>query len=260
MKKENPVCVVCQTHTETLFKLNILEKYSVSYYKCQNCGLIQTEKPFWLKEAYSSAIIDSDTGIISRNTALSKITVIISLFLLDRKSKTLDYGGGYGILVRMLRDIGIDSYWTDKYAENLFARGFEHSGKRKYDMVTAFELMEHLENPVKELKGILKKHHPRVFLFSTMLHNGNPPKDWWYFVPEGGQHITLYTKKSLNILADAIGMKLSTNDRNIHMFSNKRIPTLFMFILSVFWPVISIVFPLFYRSKTFNDRLKTAAS
>lgn len=249
-------CKICLSEVGLLKYDMVLRKYKVYYYQCSKCELIQTEKPYWLKEAYSSAIIDSDTGIISRNIALSKITAIISLFLLDRKSKILDYGGGYGILTRMLRDIGLDCYWTDKYAENLFARGFEDSGKEKYDMVTAFELMEHLENPVKELKSIIKKYHPRVFLFSTMLHNGNPPKDWWYFVPEGGQHITLYTKRSLELLANKFDLKLSTNGRNIHVFSKKRISGLIMKVLSVFWPIIALLFPLFFRSRTFSDRTK----
>ena len=253
-------CKICDSSVKFYIKKKILGKYLASYYQCPNCKLVQTEKPYWLKEAYSSAIIDSDTGIISRNIALSKITAIYCLLFLSKKFKALDYGGGYGILTRMLRDIGVDAYWTDKYADNLFARGFEEDGKTKHSMVTAFELLEHFEDPVDEIEYVIKKYKPRILLFSTMLHNGNPPENWWYFVPEGGQHITLYTKKSLNILADAIGMKLSTNGRNIHMFSNKRIPTLFMFILSVFWPVISIIFPFFFRSKTFSDRIKISAS
>jgi hypothetical protein len=160
----------------------------------------------------------------------------------------------------MLRDIGADCYWTDKYAENIFARGFEDKVKSKYDMVTAFELFEHLENPVDEIKHVIQKIQPKILLFSTMLHDGNPPKDWWYFVPEGGQHITLYTRKSLQLLAEKFRMKLSTNGRNIHMFSKKRIPGLFMKIISVFWPFISIIFPLFFKSKTFSDRVMITTS
>jgi len=260
MKTENRSCVVCQSHTKKLFDSKILEKYIITYYKCANCELIQTEKPYWLKEAYSSAIIDSDTGLISRNVALSKITATISLLFLSRKSKILDYGGGYGILTRMLRDTGVDCYWIDKYANNLFARGFEDKVKSKYDMVTAFELFEHFENPVDEIEYVIQKYNPKILLFSTMLHDGNPPKDWWYFVPEGGQHITLYTRKSLQLLAEKFRMKLSTNGRNIHMFSKKRIPGLFMKIISVFWPFISIIFPLFFKSKTFSDRVMITTS
>ena len=33
----------------------------------QVCDFLQTEEPFWLKEAYESAIGITDTGIIKRN-------------------------------------------------------------------------------------------------------------------------------------------------------------------------------------------------
>lgn len=253
-------CKVCLSKTTKVFQKRILNRYQVTYYKCFGCGLIQTEKPYWLKEAYSSAIIDSDTGIISRNTVLSKITAIVCLLFSGKNSRVLDYGGGYGILTRMLRDIGVDCYWTDKYAQNLFARGFESKSSAEFDVVTAFELFEHLENPIDEVGKILKKYKPKVLLFSTMLHNGNPPKDWWYFVPEGGQHITLYTKKSLDILAKKMKMKLSTNGRNIHIFSKKKISGFVMKLISVLWPLASVPFPLFFKSKTFDDRTKIAAS
>lgn len=167
----------------------------------------------------------------------------------------LDYGGGYGILTRLLRDIGVDCYWTDKYAENIFARGFEDKTKVKYDMVTAFELFEHLENPVEEIRGVIRKFRPKILLFSTMLHNKVFPKDWWYFAPEGGQHISLYTKRSLEILAGKFGMKLSTNGRGIHIFSKKYVPNFLMKIISIFWPIISIFLSIFYKSKTFSDHL-----
>lgn len=251
--KKNNLCKVCSSKTNILFSIKVLNKYSVNYQKCQNCGLIQTEKPYWLKEAYSSAIIDSDTGVLSRNIILSKIASIMILLFSGNKSKVLDYAGGYGIMTRMLRDIGIDCYWKDKFAQNIFAKGFEDKNQSKYDVVTAFELFEHFENPNDEVKNIFNNYEPKMLLFSTTLHNGNPPKKWWYFAPQGGQHITLYTKKSLQILADRFGLKLSTNGRNIHIFSKKIVPEILMKLVSVSWPLLSKFTLLFYKSKIFDD-------
>ncbi len=257
---ENMKCKICNSQAVFYTKKKILNKYVISLYRCQECSLIFSERPYWIKEAYILPIVDSDTGILSRNLALSRITTLVIIFFSKRNSKVLDYAGGYGILTRTLRDIGIDCYWLDKYAENIFAKGFEAKFNKKYDLVTSFELFEHLENPVKEIDKIVKRFKPRLLLFSTLLHNGTPPDDWWYFAPEGGQHITFYTKKSLRILADKIGMKFSTNGRNIHIFSKRYIPGLFLIMISVFWPIISIVFPLFFKSKTFSDHLKITAS
>lgn len=253
-------CKICDSSIELYARKKILRKYLISFYRCQQCHLIFAERPYWIKEAYSLPIIYSDTGILSRNLVFSRIVPLVILSFANKNHKMLDYAGGYGILTRMLRDIGIDCYWMDKYAQNMFAKGFEAKPNEKYDLVTSFELFEHLENPVKEISEIVKKFKPTLLLFSTLLHNGHPPNHWWYFAPEGGQHITFYTQKSLKILADKIGMKFSTNGRNIHIFSKKYIPGLFMIIISVFWPLISIVFPLFFKSKTFSDHLKIAAS
>ncbi len=40
-------------------------------------------------------------------------------------------------------------------------------------------------------------------LFTTYLvPNSNPkPNEWWYYGPDHGQHVSLFTEKSLNLLA-----------------------------------------------------------
>jgi Nif-specific regulatory protein len=37
----------------------------------------------------------------------------------------VDCAGGYGILVRLLRDYGVNALWSDPYCENVLAKGFE---------------------------------------------------------------------------------------------------------------------------------------
>ena len=119
-------CKICNKKSNYIFNAKILNKYNIEYYHCPNCGFLQTEEPFWLEEAYKESINISDTGIMVRNLYLSKITTLIIYFLFDKNKKFLDYAGGYGIFVRLMRDIGFDFYWYDKYSENLLARGFEY--------------------------------------------------------------------------------------------------------------------------------------
>lgn len=246
-------CLICQSNSEYFLTQKVLKKYKVKYYRCSKCGFIQTEKPFWLKEAYSDSIIDSDTGILSRNIVLADITALIVLFFSNKKHKILDYAGGYGLLTRHLRDIGLDCFWSDKYSKNIFAKGFSLQKNKHYPIVTAFEVLEHLPDPIKEIKQIIKRCRPQIFIFSTTLHQGSPDKDWWYFVPQGGQHISLYTKKSLQILAKETGFKFSTNGRNIHAFSRKKIPNIFFRGILLLRPLLKLLLPVFYQSKTFSD-------
>ena len=91
------------------------------------CGYVQTEDPFWLEESYYSSINDSDTGMMMRNLWHMNVTTTLIYFLFNTKGQFLDYGGGYGVFVRLMRDIGFDYYWQDKYTENLFAQGFENT-------------------------------------------------------------------------------------------------------------------------------------
>lgn len=56
-------CSICFKENNILFKRLILNKYQVNYYKCTDCDFIQTEKPFWLKEAYNNAITDLDIEV-----------------------------------------------------------------------------------------------------------------------------------------------------------------------------------------------------
>ena len=70
-------------------------KYDIKYFQCGNCGFIQTEKVFWLKEAYGNAITSLDIGILDRNNFLLKnVTKIIDICF--PKSKIyLDFAGAY---------------------------------------------------------------------------------------------------------------------------------------------------------------------
>ena len=139
------VCRVCKLQAEAFFSTVLLQKYSVKYFKCSKCGYVQTEEPYWLEEAYNTPINDSDTGMIMRNLWLKNITSTLIFFIFDSQGKFLDYGGGYGVFVRLMRDVGFDFYWQDKHTENLFARGFEfsESDNANVELLTCFEAFEH---------------------------------------------------------------------------------------------------------------------
>jgi len=92
-------------------------------------------------------------------------------------------------------------------------------------------------------------------LFSTLLHNGNPTDDWWYFSENGGQHISFYTKKSLEIIASKLNLEYSTNGVDIHIFSKHKIPKIMMKGISICTPLYSVFLSLFYKSKTYSDHL-----
>lgn len=250
-------CKICHSKITPAFKEIILSKYEVTFFQCESCGFLFSEEPYWLDEAYKSAITYSDTGIIVRNSQFSKITSVIIDIFFNRSGKFIDYAGGYGLFTRIMRDIGFDFYWTDKYCENLFARGFEHteSGTNKYELLTAFEVFEHLVNPEDELKQMLS--FSRNIIFSTeILPTPLPnPKEWWYYNFVHGQHISFYTYQSLELLAKKMGLNFYSM-KGIHIFTEKKMNEGFLKLIKKASLVFLFdVMRLRYKSRTFEDHL-----
>ena len=156
-------CRLCNTESTQIFNHQILHKYNIAYYQCPNCGLIFTEKPYWLSEAYSDAIADIDTGIMQRNLHLVNVMSMILQTFFKHDDYYLDYGGGYGIFTRLMRDKGFLYFWTDKYAEPMLAKGFEYTNER-VSALTAFEVFEHLENPLEDIGTMLSYTRNIFFL------------------------------------------------------------------------------------------------
>lgn len=204
MSKDILPCPVCGSSRKLAFRSLVLNKHDVSYWHCARCGLLQTEEPYWLDEAYCDAIAVADTGLVMRNFSLASRLVTLLYFRFERRGAYLDIAGGYGMLVRLMRDYGFDYYWDDKYCQNLLARGFEAGKSSKpFVALTAFEVLEHVHDPLTFIRTQLSQHNCRTLIFSTELYEGDAPPavDWWYYVFNTGQHVTFYKRRTLEILA-----------------------------------------------------------
>ncbi|WP_439883027.1 class I SAM-dependent methyltransferase [Pontibacter sp. MBLB2868] len=224
LSKTEYSCNICGSRTDIIFDAKVLEKYCVSYLQCQGCRFIQTEKPYWLSEAYSAAITAIDVGLIYRNLGLSEtLPNILDILPLTEEEAYLDYGGGYGLFVRIMRDKGYNFFLYDTYADNLFAKYFElkdYNSKHKLTAVTAFEVFEHLAEPVDELQKMLALSDTVIFSTELQIDKSfSKATDWWYFAPETGQHISFYTKQSIEVLADKFNLFYYSNGTNLHVLT-----------------------------------------
>jgi 2-polyprenyl-3-methyl-5-hydroxy-6-metoxy-1,4-benzoquinol methylase len=220
-------CEICSGNLTLKFEAEVLFKHQVKYYQCDNCGLMQTEKPYWLAEAYKKAITATDIGLISRNISTADTVFNLIAGHFDTGKKFLDFGGGYGILVRLLRDRGLDFYRQDIYCENIFALNHDITDlgdkSLKFEMVTCFEVFEHTYEPVKLMEELIG--YADSILLSTLLVPDRPitsPDDWWYISPHTGQHVLFYTEKALKILGDKFNLYLYSNGTNMHLFTRKK--------------------------------------
>jgi hypothetical protein len=215
-------CKICNHENNFTFESQILDEFQVKYFLCDNCAFLQTEEPYWLDKAYKNAINIEDTGILGRNLRLRNISSIIIYLLFNKEGKFLDYGGGHGIFTRLMRDLGYDFYWMDKYAENIFSRGFEYNQGDDIELITCFECFEHLEDPQTTIKDMV--NISKNILFSTeILPVPVPsPSDWWYYGLSHGQHISFYSLKTLQYVADCCGLNLySLGD--VHLLTENKV-------------------------------------
>jgi hypothetical protein len=254
-------CTICGSETRASHRARVLSKYDVDYLYCSECGLLQTEEPHWLDEAYSDAIALSDTGLLTRNIAVAMRLTALLTFAFPRGVRCVDAGGGYGVLTRLMRDIGFDFFWTDPFCANLFARGFEadHAGG-SFPLITAFEVMEHLYDPITFIREALKKYDGAAFAFSTQLFAGSPPPlDWPYYSFETGQHVSFYQRRTLRHIADTLGMKLFSSG-HFHLITAHSVsPALFRVSASRMAFGLFPLLKLLQHSRTWPDRQRAMA-
>lgn len=218
-------CCICGHRRDKVFSNTLLGKYVVDYLYCGSCGLLQTETPYWLDEAYSDAIVDTDTGLVGRNLAIARRVATLLFLAFNKKGRYLDIAGGYGLFTRLMRDVGFDFYWLDPYCKNLLARGFEFQSELlPFNAVTAFEVLEHVTDPIVFIQDSLSKADSDTFIFTTKLFSGEPaaPGTWWYYTPETGQHITFFQRRTLEVLAEKLKLRVYSH-KEFHMLTRRPI-------------------------------------
>lgn len=215
-------CRICGGGTTKAFTATILGHLSTHFHTCAGCGFLQTDPPHWLDEAYTDAVSAIDTGIMQRNLRMANLSSLIIAQFFNPTARFLDCAGGYGILVRLMRDLGFDFVWADRYCQNLIARGFEHHEGSTYELASCFEAFEHFPDPMTEIEAILSLA-PNILFSTLVLPQPVPEPSWWYYSLDHGQHVSFYAVRTLFHIARRFGKHYATNGVDLHLFSDKRI-------------------------------------
>jgi hypothetical protein len=208
-----PICRLCDGATIEKFYLTGIFGVNIRYFECRNCGCLQTQQPTWLSDAYASSNLSvADTGAAQR--VLLNHAFVLAIAKIFRLKTILDFGGGDGLLCRLLRDRGLDAYVFDNYAKPVYASSFRGTLDHRYDLITAFEVLEHLVSPSATLEQLFQSR-PRLIIASTEIYCGQDAS-WWYLCPSHGQHIFFYSRKALQLLASKY--RYAYYDINGHQF------------------------------------------
>ena len=213
-------CRLCGGRTELLFHKKVLHSHDVGYRECASCGSLQTDRPYWLTEAYAkSNLTAADAGAVGRSLCCQAYVYAVARILKLQRASVLDFGGGNGLLCRLLRDVGLDARVFDAFASNDFAQSFADDGSSRYDIVCAFEVAEHFANPAEDLQSLFGRAMQLVIIGTAPYKRQGP--EWWYLNPAGGQHVFFYAPQAMEYIARQFGFHYRFMGDN-HLFFKRR--------------------------------------
>jgi len=213
-------CRLCSAVTEEQFQLNVLGRHSVTYLRCLSCGSLQTEEPYWLHESYTADVPDEDPAYLYRNLEVARNTrVMLHLFGVPRAATVLDFGGGLGIVARLLVESGWRAFVHDTFTDPPFP-GLKWTGDAA-DFILSSEVFEHLSDPATELDRLFQLM-PNFVYVRTSRYRGEG-SDWYYLVPETGQHVFFYTDDAMRMIAARYGYQVWLPTSADAIFSKRRL-------------------------------------
>ena len=222
-------CRLCMAPTNFKFARTAIDGENICCYQCSQCYSLQTQVPHWLEAEYSASASESHLNLdtYAADRSLRCRTTIYFLWKMvgfsSQRNKLLDWGGGVGLMVRLLRDAGIDSYLYDKYAKNHYASGFVRSEGERYAVVTAFEVFEHFANPGLDIEELFSLD-PSMLVVSTSLYKNQGP-EWAYLGPAKSEHVFFYSAKAMDIIGQRFGYRVLKLRHDITIFYKAELST-----------------------------------
>ena len=183
----------------------------VVYHRCVDCGFLFT--PFfdgWTREDCSRYIYNDDYILVDPEYASARaVRLAATMAKLLRGCEALrilDYGSGSGAFASAMREAGfgnVENY--DPFSSPAAPGGV-------FDLVTCFEVLEHVFWPNQALRDILSYLKPDgCLIFSQSIQPPNIVEirgAWWYLAPRNG-HVSMFTPETLQRL-------LPSRDRVLH--------------------------------------------
>ncbi len=180
------------------------------FYHCPHCDLIFLDDDFIISDAdekkrYTLHLNSrANAGYVKMFRQF--IDAGIKPFSVGLK-KGLDFGCGPGpVLSELLAETGIEMDIYDPYFYD--NREIRH---KKYDLITATEVFEHLKNPRREIDFLKELLNPGGLLaVMTLFHDQCDFKNWWY--RRDATHVCFYSTKTCRWIAEHFGLQIKYLD------------------------------------------------
>ena len=214
-------CTICGGKFRDVlkFKLSIGEVAQLT--QCQSCNFLTVKDPAWIDGSFGPELNKFDLGAIDRSLIVADFVEVLSHLVTGMRTSSLDWGGGYGLLTRMCRDRGSNMTNYEPFVRPLFSGPAQVYELHYCDLILASEVFLHLTEPLTHLTRLL------TYADSVLVTAVVPPHristNWWYLMPQTGQHVSFFPIKSLEELASKTNTFLYTDKRFFHLFSRRRL-------------------------------------
>jgi 2-polyprenyl-6-hydroxyphenyl methylase/3-demethylubiquinone-9 3-methyltransferase len=194
----------------------------IYYRRCGHCGFLFTDAfDDWSRDDFKMHMYNDLYFAFDLHHAVSQSSenaaTVAKLWARHKTDmRVLDFGGRNNVLCAALRASGFQEAVT--YDPNVP----EHTGRPdgKFDLVTCFETLEHLPDPLESIERIIEcVAEPGAILYSTLTQPADFHKygvSWWYVGPRNG-HISIFTRESLSVAWGRYGYTSLSFDDNLHI-------------------------------------------
>jgi len=194
----------------------------VHYRRCGACGFLFTDAfDGWSHEDFRTHIYNDGYLAVDPDYAETRprnnAAAVLQLFGAHKEQRrVLDYGGGNDVLCSQLRAAGFPLAVT----YDPFVPEFAKPPAENFDLVTCFETLEHMPDPVAGIGDIVAHlAEPGLVLFSTLLQPADFDQlgmTWWYVGPRNG-HISLFSRSALAKAWGRHGCRTGSFNDNLHV-------------------------------------------
>lgn len=216
-----PVCGGRSDHHVDLPMLKSCEGHDggdpVGYFVCADCGFCHAPEmcnkpPEWFAEhIYNDDYVKFDPEYKGERAARQARNLIYSYSWARKDIRHLDFGSGDGQLTQRMIKAGFTSEAYDPFVHVEAPAGL-------FNLITCFEVFEHVPDPQRLMRHLASYLAPEgLILASTNVSDGEDIATWWYASPRNG-HISLYSKRSLELLAKQHSLEAIVDRNGGHYF------------------------------------------
>jgi SAM-dependent methyltransferase len=194
----------------------------IYYRRCGNCGFLFTDAfDDWTEQEFKAHIYNDGYLAFDPDYLTVRPTgnagLVTNLWAQHKDSiRVLDFGGGNDVFCSALRASG----FREAVTYDPMVPEYASKPDGKFDLVTCFETLEHMPDPVAGIgKMIDCLAEPGAVFYSTLAQPADFDRlgmSWWYVAPRNG-HVSIFTRQALTLAWGRHGYKNASLTDGTHL-------------------------------------------